>query len=238
MLLYLYCMQHVLLLHGAIGAKDQLLPLAETLASDFYVHRLNFMGHGGEPMPDKAWSIDLFAQQVLAYLQNSIPTGERAYLFGYSMGGYVGMYINRHYPGKLVKTITLATKFHWDEQGAHKEVQLLNPETILKKVPAFAEQLEKRHTPHDWKLVLEKTAAMLLAMGKDNPLKPEDYGHITTPCLLLLGDRDKMVGLDETVNVFRKLPAGQMGILPGTAHPLEQVDIQQVSALVKKFIQE
>lgn len=230
-------MQHLLLLHGAMGAKDQLLPLAESLADDFYIHRLNFSGHGGEPMPDKPWSIDLFAQQVLAYLDTYVPAGEPVHLFGYSMGGYVGMYMNRYHPGKLAKTVTLATKFHWDEPGAAKEVQLLNPDTILKKIPAFAEQLEKRHAPQDWKAVLEQTAALLLAMGKDNPLKPEDYQQITAPCLLLLGDRDKMVTLDETLNVYKKLPAGQLGVLPATGHALEQADTKQLSALIKKFIQ-
>lgn len=230
-------MQHILLLHGAIGAKDQLLPLGESLADDFCVHRLNFSGHGGEPMPDQPWSIQLFAEQVQTYINSYVPADEPVYLFGYSMGGYVAMYINRHHPGRLMKTITLATKFHWDEQGAAKEVQMLNPETILKKIPAFAGQLEKRHIPHNWKVVLENTASMLLAMGKDNPLRQEDYELIATPCLLLLGDRDKMVTLDETVGVYKKLPAGQLGILPATAHALEQVDINLLSLLIKKFIQ-
>ena len=230
-------MQHLLLLHGAIGAKDQLLPLGECLADDFYIHRLNFSGHGGEPMPDKPWSIQLFAQQVVTYLNNYVPAGEPVYLFGYSMGGYVGMYLNRHYPGKLAKTVTLATKFHWDEPGATKEAQMLNPETILRKIPAFAEQLEKRHGTHEWKIVLVNTANMLLAMGKDNPLKPEDYEQIATPCLLLLGDRDKMVTPDETISIYKKLRAGQLSVLPATAHALEQADTKLLSLLIRKFIQ-
>lgn len=229
-------MQHLLLLHGAIGAKDQLLPLSGSLANEFIIHSLNFSGHGGEPMPDKAWSIELFAQQVLTYLGTHIPAGVPVHLFGYSMGGYVGMYINRYHPGRLAKTITLATKFHWDEPTAAKEVQMLNPETILEKIPAFAEQLAKRHEPRDWKRVMEQTVTMLLDMGKDNPLKPDDYPQIVTPSLLLLGDRDKMVTLDETVSVYKKLPAGQLGVLPATAHALEQTDIRQLSLLIKRFI--
>lgn len=230
-------MQHLLLLHGAAGAKDQLLPLAKSLSHDFVVHLLNFSGHGGEAMPRMEWSIALFAQEVVAWLDAQVPAGEPVHVFGYSMGGYVAMYINRHHPGRLAKTVTLATKFHWDEAGAAKEVQLLNAETITKKVPAFAEQLARRHAPQNWKLVLEHTAAMLLAMGKDNPLKPDDYPAITNPCLLLLGDRDKMVPLEETVQVYKQLPAGQLGVLPATGHAIEQANPQYVSFLIKKFIQ-
>ncbi|WP_315819167.1 hypothetical protein [Paraflavitalea speifideaquila] len=143
------------------------------------------------------------------------------------------MYLNRHHPGKVLKTITLATKFHWDEAGAAREVKMLDPEAILQKLPGFAAQLDKRHAPQDWKLVMEYTASMLLDMGKDNPLKPEDYDQITIPCLLLLGDRDKMVTLEETVNVYKQLPAGQLGVLPATPHALEQVSVKQLSQLIK-----
>ena len=229
-------MQHLLLLHGALGAREQLLPLGDRLANEFYVHRLNFAGHGGEPLTDESWSIAFFAQQVLAYIEQYIPAGEPVSCFGYSMGGYVGMYINRHYPDKFKKTITLATKFHWDETGAAREVKMLDADTIVQKVPAFAAQLEKRHSPRDWKEVLQKTVTLLLDLGKDNPLKPEDYALINTPSLLLLGDRDKMVTLDETIQVYKQLPAGQLGILPGTPHALEQTDTYQLSALVRKFI--
>jgi len=229
-------MQHLLLLHGALGAREQLLPLGERLANEFYIHRINFAGHGGEPMPDGPWSIASFAQQILTYIDTYIPAGEQVSCFGYSMGGYVGMYINRHYPGKLQKTITLATKYHWDEAGAAREVKMLDPETMLMKVPAFAAQLEQRHAPHNWKELLQKTSTLLLDMGRDNPLKPADYPLIAAPCLLLLGDRDKMVSLEETVQAYKQLPSAQMGVLPGTAHALEQVDTGQLSSLVRKFI--
>jgi pimeloyl-ACP methyl ester carboxylesterase len=210
--------------------------LAESLQPDFIIHNLNFSGHGGEAVPDEPFSIALFAAQVLQYLNLHIPADAAVHLFGYSMGGYVGMYINRHYPGRITKTITLATKFHWDAAIAAREVQMLHPDTITLKVPAFAEQLALRHLPEDWKVVLEKTAIMILGMGKDNPLQTEDYAMINTPCLLLLGDRDKMVTLEETVAVYKQLPKAQFGVLPVTAHPIEQVDLRQLVFQINTFL--
>jgi len=230
-------MYHLLLLHGAIGAHDQLLPLAESLQHDFIIHPLNFAGQGGNPIPAYPFSISLFADQVIQYIDHHIPPGSTIHLFGYSMGGYVGMYINKHYPRRLARLITLATKFHWEEATAAKEVQMLDPGTITKKVPAFAEQLAKRHAPQDWKIVLEKTAAMMLDMGKENPLQLADYAGIDTPCLLLLGDGDKMVTLEETLAVYKQLPHAQLGILPATAHPIEQVNTAQLTFQIKRFLQ-
>lgn len=41
-------MQHLLLLHGAIGAKDQLERLEQLFNATHTVHRINFNGHGGD----------------------------------------------------------------------------------------------------------------------------------------------------------------------------------------------
>ena len=227
-------MQQILLLHGAIGAANQLSLLQEELADSFSVYRLNFKGHGGSPYAAAPFSIKLFAAEVIAFLDkkeiSSIP------VFGYSMGGYVAMYLAKYHPEKINKIITLATKFNWDETIAANETKMLNAQKIETKLPEFAAALQKRHAPNDWKTVLEKTAAMLIEMGKDNPLKPEDYPAILHPVLLMLGDRDKMVTLDETVEVYKNLPKAQLTILPNTAHPIEMVDQARLAYEIRSFL--
>ena len=161
---------------------------------------------------------------------------EQANIFGYSMGGYVGMYIAKHYPEKIIKLITLATKFYWDEITASKEIKMLHAKTIEQKVPAFAEELEKKHSPNDWKIVLQKSAEMIAELGRNNILKTEGYISITTPCLVMLGDHDKMVTLDETVNVYRLLPNAQLNILPNTHHPIERIDTNMLFYMIHKFL--
>ena len=76
----------------------------------------------------------------------------------------------------------------------------------------------------------------MLELGQHNPLKPEDYATIATPALVLLGDRDKMVSLDETLAVYRALPNARMGMLPGTPHPIEQVSTGMLAFFIKDFI--
>ena len=89
-------MQHLILLHGAIGAKQQLEPLSNALSPQFNIHLINFPGHGGRAMPASAFSIELFASDVLGYMkENNI---EQANVFGYSMGGYAAVYLAKHHP--------------------------------------------------------------------------------------------------------------------------------------------
>lgn len=227
-------MQPLLLLHGAIGAADQLMPLKNRLSDSYDVHTLNFSGHGGEVMPKDDFSIPLFAEEVSSYIEKN--QLKKVNVFGYSMGGYVAMYLAKKYPEKVDKIITLATKFHWDESIAAKEMQQLDPEKIAAKVPVFADALQKRHAPNDWKVVLSKTAIMLEGLGKNNTLQIADYTSIETPCLVLLGDRDKMITLEETLQVYKALPKAEMGILPRTSHPIEQVNLVMLSAMVRYFL--
>lgn len=224
----------LILLHGAIGAASQLNMLKDALSTDYEVHILNFSGHGDEMMPDEPFSIPLFANNVLRYMERKGIA--KASIFGYSMGGYVGLYLARHYPQKVEKVVTMASKFNWDEATAAKEIQMLQPEKIEQKIPAFAQTLKERHHPNDWKNVLAKTAAMMTALGAANTLKADDYTAIHLPVLVMLGDRDRMVGLDETLAVYKSLPDAQMAMLPDTQHPIEQVDVQMLAFMLRKFI--
>jgi pimeloyl-ACP methyl ester carboxylesterase len=227
-------MQHLILLHGAIGAKDQLQELAKILEEKFIVHYFNFSGHGGIRFPNSDFSIPHFANDVLNEMeQNNIPA---ANFFGYSMGGYVALWFAKYHPEKVQKVVTLATKFYWDEQVAAKEIKMLDAEAMEQKVPAFAEQLKQRHHPNDWKLVLEKTRDMLISLGQNNELKLDDYQTITAPCLLLLGENDKMITVDETVAVQNALPHAELKFLPATPHPIEQVDINLLGPIIENFL--
>ena len=227
-------MQHILLLHGALGSKDQLQPLATALDNTFQVHTFNFSGHGGRPFSNTAFSIPFFCEQIIEFMQEARIA--QANIFGYSMGGYAAMYLAKHHPEKINKLITLATKFHWNETTAAREVKMLDGKTIQEKVPAFAAQLQQRHAPNDWQELLTKTRELLTDLGKRNALLLEDYATITTPCLVLLGDRDKMVTLEETMAVYKQLPNAQCGVLPGTPHAFEQVNMHLLTEMISGFI--
>lgn len=228
-------MNSLLLLHGAIGAKDQLKPLAEALSNDFDVHTINFSGHGGEDLPP-SYSIERFADDVLNWMVEH--NKETIDIFGYSMGGYVGLYLALHHPERVGKLFTLATKLEWSPDIAARETKMLNPEKIAEKVPAFATALEQRHAPQDWTAVMHRTADMMVKMGEKNPILPEQFEQIETPVTISLGDRDSMVSMDETYKVYRQLKNARMIMMPDTPHPIEKVSTSRLSAEILQFFGE
>lgn len=225
-------MRDLLLLHGAIGAKDQFESLKNALGDQYKIHTLNFSGHGGEPLQNE-FSIQNFAGEVLQFLDtHSI---EKVDIFGYSMGGYVALYLAKWHPKRVGRIFTLATKFHWTPEIAQRETKMLDADKIAEKVPAFAAQLEKRHAPNDWKLVMQQTARMMIGLGADNPLQGEDYASIAIPVRISIGDKDQMVTLEETIGVYRQLPDATFIVFPNTQHPIEKVDVQRLAAELRLF---
>jgi esterase/lipase len=225
-------MKTIILLHGAIGSKDQLEPLSNELKQiGFNIFTLNFSGHEQTPFTSN-FDIEQFALELEQFVfENKLnqPT-----VFGYSMGGYVALYLAYRNPSILGNIITLGTKFEWSPEIAQKEVKMLDSKTIIEKVPKFAEALQKRHG-QDWELLLQKTAEMMLSLGNKNALSLNDFTSIENKVLIGLADKDTMVSLEETTAVYKQLKNGAMYMLPNTKHPIETVDAGLLSQIVLRF---
>lgn len=224
-------MQKLLLLHGALGSAANFIGMKELLADRYEIHTLNFESHGGRETVSKI-SIPAFAKEVVVYLdQNGI---DKISIFGYSMGGYVGLYLARHYPERIERLFTLATKLNWTPQGAAKESAMLNSEMIKMKVPKYAAVLEQLHGKN-WEALLNVTADMMLDLGANPVLKPADFPQITIPVLLSVGDKDVMVSIEETVSVYRLLPQAQLTIFPNTVHPIDRVNEVELAHQIRNY---
>lgn len=226
-------MKTIVLLHGAIGASDQLEKLKEGLSENFKVYAIDFFGHGLRSSENMSFSIENFAADLDVFLtKNEIM---HPVIFGYSMGGYVAVYHAIHFSNKAEKIITLGTKFNWNSEVALKESQMLNPKKIMEKVPQFAQQLQQRHGENYWEKVLSFTAGMMLEMGRKNPLSPDDFVKLEIPACYGLGDRDTMVTLEETYQAYKHSPKGSFYVLPDTPHPIEKINWNELIFRIYQF---
>lgn len=224
----------ILLLHGALGSATQLSALKENLKKGgAQVYTLNFSSHGGLPSSARGFGIEVFADEVLDFLNRH--TLQRVHIFGYSMGGYVALWLAHHHPEKVRSIVTLGTKFDWTVGAAEKEVKKLNPEKIAEKVPDFAKVLEERHHPEDWKMLMNKTANMMIDLGMHPLLVPAILKSIKTKTLICLGDTDDMVDRSYSEEVARFLSNADFRLLPQTPHLLERTDLHRLTTILTTF---
>jgi pimeloyl-ACP methyl ester carboxylesterase len=226
-------MSDLLLLHAALGARTQFEALEHELAGAYSLHSIDFEGHGVEAPTGRPFRIESFAENVIAYLDRSGLASVD--IFGYSMGGYVALYLARTRPERVGRIFTFGTKLRWDAETSAREVRMLDAGKIREKVPHFAAALEARHSGAGWERVLEKTAEMMMALGASSPLGDEEFGAIEQRVRIGVGDRDATVGPEESAGVYRLLRNGELQVFPATPHPFEKVSMPMIAASIREF---
>ncbi|HEU4996546.1 MAG TPA: alpha/beta hydrolase [Gemmatimonadaceae bacterium] len=225
----------VILLHGALGASSQLDALADELRPPFRIHQIDFEGHANAPSAGRPFRIEHFAENVIARMDTERISSAR--FFGYSMGGYVALYLALHRPDLVECVATLGTRFRWDRETAEREAARLDPGAIRAKVPRFADALAARHErAGGWEGVLAQTADLLRHLGQAPLLTDATLARIRQPVRIIVGDRDNTVSVDESTSVARALSNGSVTVLPDTPHPIEQVEVLALTFVLRDFL--
>lgn len=222
----------LLLLHGALGSKDQFTSISEKLTPEFEIFDLNFSGHGSNPV-EVDFSIDQFVQEVMFFLE--LHNLSSIHIFGYSMGGYVALKLAQLHHDRVDKIMTLATKFEWTKESADKEIKMLSPDLIEEKIPRFAEELKMRHLPNDWKLMMRKTSKMMAGLGNGEAMQPWEFASIKNHSLIAVGQEDKMVSIKESQAIADLLQDAALMVIPGFKHPIETMDVDTLSSIIINF---
>ncbi|HMP98313.1 MAG TPA: alpha/beta fold hydrolase [Cyclobacteriaceae bacterium] len=225
-------MSSIVLLHGALGAASQFAELSQRLnANGTQVYPLNFSGHGGADFSNNGFGIEVFAEELKNFLDEHAL--KNIDVFAYSMGGYVALWLAHQHPAYFKRIITLGTKFDWSPEAAAKEVKLLNPEKLLEKIPAFAKTLQERHEPNDWKLLMQKTADMMLALGEKPLLTETVLKQIDIPVLVCQGELDNMADMNYTKQVASFLPNGKFLMMKSSPHPFEKINLKTILEIIR-----
>lgn len=226
-------MKHIILLHGALGSKEQMKTLQTELSNQYNVHVPDLPGHGTKADESNPLSLDRMSQFLNEYMLSE--KLENPSVFGYSMGGYVALYHALLFPKKIQKIITLATKFDWSPEIAKQETNPLDPDIMISKIPDFVSLLIQRHG-ESWKQVISNTKHLMLQLGDTKPLNENSLAKIETPCLLCIGDKDRMVSQNETKNTSSLLLNATMNVLLNTTHPYERIDITVIANTISSFV--
>ncbi|WP_019588824.1 alpha/beta fold hydrolase [Deinococcus apachensis] len=224
----------LVLLPGALQSATALAPLAAALTPFADVLPLDLPGHGGQPIPDVLRPQEM-AEAVVAELDRRKVA--RAHLFGYSLGGYVGLLLARVHPERVASVFAHATKLAWTPEVAAREVRGLDADRILEKAPAFAATLQQAHAPQDWQRLTRRVADLLTGLGENPDVTDSVLRALKVPVHLSLGDHDRMVSLEETVAAYRALTRGRLLVLPGVTHPFEPQVQERLAPELRAFLQ-
>lgn len=215
----------LVLLHGVNSTGAALEPFAGAFCWPGKVLCPDLLGHAGRPVPARFSVAELARDIVLTLDANAI---ERAVVGGHSFGGYLALYLARHWPQRCSAVFTLATKFTHDPETIRRWILLASPGRFNN---TRVEQLTRCHAPEDWQRVLRGIQDLFADMQANAPLSEEDLQAIRVPILVASGQRDPLVSPQETEALARRIPGARLCMFPGSAHPLEAAPLLASQAI-------
>lgn len=211
-------MKTIIFLHGALGAATQFDTLLPYLSPHYNCIVLDLPFHGINK-DIVTPSIETYADYVIHCIEQN--NHQSVSLFGYSMGGYIALFIAHRRPDLIEKVLTLATKFEWTHPSANKQLSMLKPTMLQEKISSYTSYLNTLHHAIEWNEVVNQIIEKLIAHP---PIDHKLLSEIKIPCRLGVGDQDTMVTLQETMDAYKQLQLGSLYVLPSTPHPLEKVN--------------
>lgn len=221
-------MTNLILLHGALGSKQQCQNIAQLMPTNITTHNLNFPEHGTSKEAINNYTIDGLASWVALYI--STHQLQNCVLLGYSLGGYVALWLAAKKPQNISKVITLATKFDWNQAIIDTEIEKLTIENLL----PIKEKLETEHGQH-FETLLPHTHQILSSIA-NCMLNQSVLATVECPVLLLVGDKDKMVGSQETQQHAAFMPNAKVNILAEQPHLIHKMNAELIANKVQRFL--
>ncbi len=83
--------------------------------------------------------------------------------------------------------------------------------------------------------MLSMTQRLMIDLGHNPRLRPQDLEDIPIEVLLGIGERDTMVSLEETTQASENLRNSKVKVLPDMPHPIEQVDLDLLITEIENF---
>ncbi len=219
----------LVLLHGAFGIAS----VYPGLAKDRQVIAVELQGHGRTADIDRPLSPEQMADDVAALLKAL--KIEQADVFGYSMGGCVGLGLAIRHPEVVRKLVINGSYFGSLEDAfepeAARQFKSL-PADFALPPPLKAAYDSVGFDPKRWPTLVAKIKASGVAF---KGFAREDLKAIKVPVLITHGDHDG-VRLEHAVEMFRLIPNAQLAIFPDANHFLLLQSPEKLLPTVAAFL--
>jgi 3-oxoadipate enol-lactonase len=203
-------------------------------------------GSGKSQSPKGDYSISLFSEDAYQFVKGI--GVENAFFLGYSMGGRIALELALNHP-EIVNALVLANSSLGlvEVSPENLERRKLNIELLDKgDLKGFAERMTTSAFSPDFrsknpaefqrymqvKLQNKAEGLACLMRGMAPPANPPDLSKLKCPVLLIVGEQDQYMGVDQGYLAQKTIPGSKLVILPtGHASAIELPEIFNTKVL-------
>lgn len=237
----------LVLVHGVGASLRSWDAVVEQLKDEFDILRLDLRGHGQSAHIDGPYSIDAFAEDVIAMMDDAGVA--HAHLVGFSLGGLIAQRLARGWPQRFDRVVILSAVAGRTEEERERVVARLE---MLRKggIGAitgaaqdrwFTDQFARRHPE-----IIEKRIAELKAVHLPSYLEAyrvfgltelvDTLGEIEAPTLVMTGEYDQGSNVRMAETMHRLIPGSELRILPQLKHSVLVEAPDLIAGHVREFL--
>jgi pimeloyl-ACP methyl ester carboxylesterase len=232
----------LILLHGGMSTSSMWQTHIPFFAQHFRVIAPDSRGHGRTNNPTGEFSYRMMADDVAAFVQTLGLT--KPLICGYSDGGQIALEIGMGYPNLTAALVVGAAWYKFSEVYLNRLKAfglegpgVVNIEQVQRAAPDWVKFWQTEHSwtddPDYWQRYLKQISTMLWT-----PLDytAEDFQKITEPTLILMGDRDGLIELEQAVEMYQLIPNAELAILPNATHMSTTTEGKLFTDIVLDFL--
>lgn len=216
--------ESLLLLHGGADCSKWWAPHLDHFSKYYQVITIDGRGHGKTLNGKNKFDYKDEAEDVAAFI-NKIGLN-KPFVCGYSHGGQVALELGINHP-ELSKALVIGgacyqiteSYTNWFNTFGIYGPGNVDYEHVEKNNPDFITKFKQLHSFQGessyWKNLLFGLSKLYF---KPLNYKEEDFKKIVVPTLILAGDRDPFVPVEQSVNLFRWIDKAELSISPNTTH--------------------
>ncbi len=175
------------------------------------------LGHGASPTVPALKISDMAAATV--ELLDSLGIA-KAHILGSSMGGAIALWVALTAPARVDKLIIFRTSYRSSAAVYEGVLRMAEPEAWeqWRLDRWMSEQHAPQGGPDAWMEVTQKVAAAFDPSSSEHLHDLGDLATISSPTLIISGDRDPVVPLDDALAMYRTIPDAALWVLPNATH--------------------
>jgi pimeloyl-ACP methyl ester carboxylesterase len=211
----------LVLLHAGTLTGDMWQPYLAAFTTRYRVITPDMRGHGRSDNPKGAMTYRQLGDEIVSFARAL--DLRKPLIAGFSDGGQVALEIGMRYPelpqalivgGAWFKFTAMYRAWVRDALGDEESPEV-DTARLAHNHPDWAAWLEQMYGPEGWKPLLAHLKRMWTT-----PLNytPEDFAQVAAPTLVLIGDRDELVSVEEATEMYRLLPSAELAVVPGAVH--------------------
>lgn len=214
----------LILLHGATDTHGYWNPFIPSLCKRYRVIVPDNRGHGRTFNPEPFLTYPMMADDLAGMIQAL--NLDCPYIFGFSDGGQAALDLGIRYPKAAGALVLGGVWFQFSHYylDAISRAGFVSPgvfdlNVYEKQAPLdWEERLRKAH--HDPRAEYPRLLLSMLAKLWWTPLgyTGEDLKKVTSPVLILAGEKDEFIPLGEAQELARMIPDAELGVIPDAGH--------------------